>query len=80
MNLKYKNGSRYVNVPSAYDVGSETGETSEGIAVSWVHNTAHLTPGPSMVYGMWNISSSNAMTLGVVKLYPTSFPETFLVP
>ena len=72
MNLKYRNGSRYVNVPSAYDVGSETGETSEGIAVSWVHNTAHLTPGPSMVYGMWNISSSNAMTHYSGKVSPSN--------
>ena len=61
MNLKYQDGNRYVNVPSAYDVGSETGETSEGVAVSWANDTAYLTPGPSMVYGMWNISSSNAM-------------------
>ncbi|WMT50836.1 MAG: thermopsin family protease [Ferroplasma sp.] len=61
MNLKYQDGNRYVNVPSAYDVGSETGETSEGVAVSWDNDTAYLTPGPSMVYGMWNISSSNAM-------------------
>ena len=61
MNLKYMDGNSYVNVPSAYDVGSETGETSEGVAVSWANGTAYLTPGPSMVYGMWNISSSNAM-------------------
>ena len=62
MNLMYRGSKGYVNVPSAYDVGSETGETSEGVAVSWANDTAYLTPGPSFVYGMWNISGSNAMT------------------
>lgn len=61
MNLKYLNPSnKYVNVPSAYDVGSETGETSTGIAVTWTSNAvAKLSAGPSFVYGMWNVSSVN---------------------
>lgn len=61
MNLMYLDNGTYMNVPSAYDVGSETGETSEGVAVAWHGTTAYLTPGPSFVYGMWNISSSDAM-------------------
>jgi thermopsin len=72
MNLMYQKGSNYVNVPSAYDVGSETGETSEGVAVSWVNSTAYLTPGPSMVYGMWNISSSNVMAHYTGKVSPSN--------
>jgi thermopsin len=72
MNLMYKRGNGYVSVPSAYDVGSETGETSEGIAVSWANSTAHLTPGPSMVYGMWNISGSNAMSHYTGKVSPSN--------
>lgn len=59
MTLKYlgSNGA-YSNVPNAFDVGSETGETSTGIAVTWTHNAvAQLTAGPSFVYGMWNEST-----------------------
>lgn len=61
MNLKYLNGANhYVNVPSAYDVGSETGETSTGIAETWSNNSvAHLSAGPSFVYGMWNVSQTS---------------------
>ena len=61
MNLKYEKSGKYYNVPSAYDTGSETGETSEGVSVSWNNYTAHLTPGPSFVYGMWGISNNNKM-------------------
>ncbi|MEM0157843.1 MAG: thermopsin family protease, partial [Thermoplasmataceae archaeon] len=52
----------YVSVPSAYDFGTDTGETSVGMAVAW--NSAHqaiLTPGPSLLYGMWNISGQSQM-------------------
>jgi thermopsin len=59
MTLKYLDSTgTYANVPNAFDVGSETGETSTGIAVTWSQNAvAHLTAGPSFVYGMWNDSS-----------------------
>lgn len=60
MTLKYNNGGSYVNVPNAYDVGSETGETSTGASVTWTPNAvAHLSAGPSFVYGMWNVSQTN---------------------
>ncbi len=72
MNLKYLDGNVYKNVPSAYDVGSETGETSEGIAVSWTGSTEHLTTGPSFVYGMWNISSSNRMAEFSGRISPSN--------
>ena len=55
-------GTRYVTVPSAFDFGTDTGETSVGMAVAW--NSAHqaiLTPGPSLLYGMWNISGQSQM-------------------
>ena len=62
MQLQYLNHSAYQSVPSAFDVGSETGETSQGVAVSWTPNhVAHLTAGPSYVYGMWNASSVSTM-------------------
>ncbi len=52
--------SIYVTVPSAYDFGTDTGETSEGVAVSWNQaDTAQLTAGPSLLYGMWGVSPPN---------------------
>lgn len=57
-----RNMPTYVNVPSAYNFGTDTGETSEGMAVSWTQNSvAHLYAGPSLLYGMWNLSSTNRM-------------------
>ncbi|MGP6220767.1 thermopsin family protease, partial [Caldiplasma sukawensis] len=55
-NLKYYNMTTkgYMNVPEAYDIGSETGETSTGVNVHYEGNTAYLQTGPSMVYGLWN--------------------------
>ncbi|MHB1709470.1 MAG: peptide-N4-asparagine amidase [Thermoplasmataceae archaeon] len=53
-------GSMYVSVPSAYDFGTDTGETSEGVAVSWNRaDTAQLSAGPSLLYGMWGIYPPN---------------------
>ena len=51
--------TEYLSVPSAYDFGSDTGETSSGIAEWWSGNTVHLGTGPSILYPMWNISSSS---------------------
>ena len=72
MSLKYKeNGasasetqgstqSQYVSVPSAIDFGVDTGETSEGVSVSWNQfDIADLSAGPSLLYGMWGLSPSN---------------------
>ncbi len=54
--------SMYVNVPSAFDFGTDTGETSEGVAVSWTQaETAQLTAGPSLLYGMWGIAPPDTM-------------------
>ena len=58
MSLRYYNGESYVSVPSAYDFGTATGETSEGVAEWWSGNTVHLGPGPSLLYPMWNISQN----------------------
>ncbi|MDA8054618.1 MAG: thermopsin family protease [Thermoplasmatales archaeon] len=51
--------TEYLSVPSAYDFGSDTGETSSGIAEWWSGNTVHLGTGPSILYPMWNISSAS---------------------
>ncbi len=56
MNLKSYNNTThsYQNARAAYDIGSETGETSVGVDVSYTGSTAHLSAGPSLVYGLWN--------------------------
>ncbi|WP_236719414.1 thermopsin family protease [Picrophilus oshimae] len=72
MNLKYLYNKSYKNVPSAYDVGSETGETSDGIAISWHGATEHLTTGPSFVYGMWNISNNDRMEKFSGRIEPSN--------
>ncbi|MBX8634839.1 MAG: thermopsin [Thermoplasmata archaeon] len=62
MTLKYldQTSGSYANVPSAFDFGTDTGETSEGAAVYWTQNAvAHLVTGPSLLYGMWNVSGSS---------------------
>ena len=64
LNLDYKNAAgKMVNVPSAYDIGSETGETSTGIAEAWQPSgTVTLSSGPSLVYGMWDIAPFSGVT------------------
>jgi len=53
----------YINVPSAYDFGTDTGETSEGVSAWWTSGAIeHLMEGPSLLYGMWNVTTSSMMT------------------
>ncbi|WMT49403.1 MAG: thermopsin [Thermoplasmatales archaeon] len=59
MSLKYeKSDGTYSNVRSAYDVGSETGETSTDISEYFMGSTAHLHSGPTFVEPLWNITGS----------------------
>ncbi|MHB1435054.1 MAG: thermopsin family protease [Thermoplasmata archaeon] len=55
--------SSYQSVPSAYNVGGETGETVAGAAVSWATGAngmpeAMINAGPSIVQGLWNVSNA----------------------
>jgi thermopsin len=55
--LQYLNSTtgRYANAPSAWNVGGETGETSEGIAETYTSpGTVLLGAGPSLVTPLWN--------------------------
>ncbi len=58
MNLMFYNNTTghkgYQNVKAAYDIGSETGETSVGVDVHNEGSTAYLSSGPGLVYGLWN--------------------------
>ncbi|MCL4329676.1 MAG: thermopsin family protease, partial [Candidatus Thermoplasmatota archaeon] len=61
--LQYYNKTTdaYSNIRSAYDFGMDTGESSDGVAVSWSNSKAILNAGPSLLYGMWNVSSVTSM-------------------
>ncbi|MEM0157279.1 MAG: thermopsin [Thermoplasmataceae archaeon] len=73
MALHYLDRSgRVVSVGSAYNAGSETGETSSGIGMYYSGNTAYLTTGPSFVEGMWNISSNQGMVSIHGKVDPSN--------
>jgi thermopsin len=55
--LQYLNTGtgKYVNDPTAWNEGTDTGETSEGISEYWTADgTVHLSPGPSIPMPFWN--------------------------
>ena len=58
----------FVPVPSAYNFGFETGETSEGIA-EWTNGggnpVAHLTAGPSLIGPLWGVTGAHPGHLAV---------------
>ncbi len=49
--------SAYRPIPSAYDFGADSSETSLGIAEVYTGTTVRLTQGPSFLYGLWNTTS-----------------------
>ena len=62
MKLQYFNSNgQYINAPSAYDYGTDTGETSDGVSMAWQNSQASLNSGPSLLYGMWNDSAITQM-------------------
>ncbi len=62
----------YVPVRSAMDAGSETGETSDGVDVSYSGSApvATMRLGPSFLYGLWGMSKSSGARTVVQKLNP----------
>jgi thermopsin len=68
---------RYVPVRSAMDAGSETGETSDGVDVSYAAGStvADMQLGPSFLTGLWGISPDAGARKVVETLSPAS---TFL--
>ncbi len=78
MQLEFSNQSSggWANVPSAYNFGSDTGETSEGIADYWEPDgTLGLNQGPSWLYGLWNTSASVAAPPGWVQVLGSLSPS-----
>ncbi len=64
----------YVPVRSAMDAGSETGETSNGVDVSYSGSTpvATMRLGPSFLYGLWGMSSDSGARTVVQTLSPAA--------
>jgi len=52
--LAFLQGASWTPADSAYSYGTDTGETSIGIAGTWSGATESLSQGPSMLYGLWN--------------------------
>ena len=78
VNLEYANESSpgFQNVPSAYDFGGDTGETSTGIAATWSSgHTEQLHQGPSMLYGLWNGVSWGSVASGAIELQGSISPD-----
>ncbi|MGA8275888.1 MAG: thermopsin family protease [Thermoplasmata archaeon] len=68
--------STFQTVRSAYDFGTDTGETSEGIAeyaTTGAHPVAELNSGPSILYPLWGIAGAHQGAEKVtVNLSPTN--------
>jgi thermopsin len=83
--------SAYSPVPSAFDVGADTGETSNGVAVYYLEPPtgaeaiAHMATGPSFLYGLWNVSNDPGYRSVADRLRPNNAflfvnPGTTFVP
>ena len=55
MSMAYLNssGKTWDAPTSAYDYGTNTGETAVGVAATWKGTTVDLSQGPSLLYGLW---------------------------
>ncbi|WP_298279580.1 thermopsin family protease, partial [Ferroplasma sp.] len=62
----------YTSVPSAYDYGTDTGETSQGVSVYYTGTTAHLSTGPSFLHGLWNITNNPGYITLEGKISPSN--------
>jgi Thermopsin len=80
--LGYSNNSSGVfqSVPSAYNFGGDTGETSTGIADFWTpSHTLEMNQGPAMLYGLWGAVPSVSVASGDIQVSGTIHPDFGLV-
>jgi hypothetical protein len=78
INLEYSNRTMggWKNVPSAYNFGTDTGETSTGIAGYWTPNhTLVIHQGPAMLYGLWNSQTQVAVPSGSIHVVGSITPS-----
>jgi hypothetical protein len=80
--LEYSNATTggFKNVPSAYNFGGNTGETSTGIADFWTpSHTLEINQGPAMLYGLWNAAPWASVRSGDIQLSGSISPSYGLV-
>ncbi len=58
----------YSNVPAAVNYGSQTGETTVGLAVNYVGETALINSGPFIERGLWNYTGQTGANSGEVAV------------
>ncbi len=56
--------STYQSVPAAEDYGGETGETSDGLSITYSGTTATATAGPALLRGLWGFSGAAGSSSG----------------
>ncbi len=66
LQLAYWDGTGYASVPSAFDFGSETGETSTGAAIGWQPVDAPSEPAPPS--GIPGVAQYAQLTTGPAEL------------
>ena len=77
ISLQYLNAASHTmrTVPSAFNAGEETGETSVGLSVyssGGAHPVGVVRTGPSFVEGLWNYSSGSGAEPITVDLQPAN--------
>ena len=78
MDLEYSNQTHggWQSVPSAYNFGSDTGETSTGIADYWTpSHTLVINQGPAMLYGLWNAVPNVSVASGSIHIAGSISPS-----
>jgi len=76
--LQYSNSTSgpWQSVPSAYNFGSDTGETSMGIADYWTPgHVLEIHQGPTMLYGLWNAVPAVSVASGDIQVAGTISPS-----
>lgn len=78
MSLEYTNStaaSSFRSVPSAYNFGSDTGETSTGISGYWTAaGVEEINQGPSFLYGLWGAIPRVSVASGDIQFSGTVTP------
>ncbi len=76
VSLLYGNGAGWSSIPSAFNFGSDTGETSIGIASYWdTAGTEEVNQGPAFLYGLWNTPANLSVAAGSITFQGTADPN-----
>ncbi|HYA71195.1 MAG TPA: thermopsin family protease [Thermoplasmata archaeon] len=78
MSLQYSNltSGGWQPVPSAYNFGGDTGETSAGIADYWTaSHTLIFNQGPSLLYGLWRAEHQVSVASGDIHIAGSITPS-----